>query len=66
MIPFPLIFATVLALTVLSGIAAMVVAFVGNTRSNETHRRLVEVLAQIALLGAGALITLLGRAADAG
>lgn len=66
MIPFSLIFASVLALTVLSGAAATVVAFVGNARSNAAHRRLVEILSQIALLGAGALIALLGRAADAG
>ncbi len=66
MIPFHLIFLTVLAMTVLSGAAATVVAFLGDTRSNRAQRRLVEILCQIALLGAGAIIALLARAVNAG
>ncbi|MCT7378330.1 hypothetical protein [Chelativorans salis] len=63
MIPFHLIFATVLALTVVSGTVATMVAVLDDTRGNKAHRRLVEALSQVALLGAGAIIALLSRSA---
>lgn len=61
---FHLIFATVLALTVVSGAVATVLAMVGDAQNNRAQRRIIEVLSQIALLGAGAMIALLARSAQ--
>ncbi|MCT7378172.1 hypothetical protein [Chelativorans salis] len=47
----------------MSGTTATRVAIFGDTRGNKGHRRLVEVLSQMALLGAGAITALLSRSA---
>lgn len=56
---FQIVFIVTLALTVSSGIAATSIVVFGDTRRNIGQRRVAEKLAQIALLGAAAIISLL-------
>ena len=56
---FHIVFATTVALTVSSGLAATSIVMFGDTRRNPGQRKVAEKLAQIALLGAAAIISLL-------
>lgn len=58
---FHTVLAAVLSLTILSGAAATAIAVMGDTRKNETQRKLVEKLSHVTILGAAAIITLLSR-----
>lgn len=58
---FHVLLSAVLALTILSGAAATLVAVKGDTRKSDTQRKLVEKLSHIALLGAVTIITILSR-----
>lgn len=61
---FHIILAAVLAITILSGAAAGALAAFDGSGRNETRKAVVEKLIHIALLGAGAIIALLGRFPD--
>lgn len=61
MVPFKLVFLTVLCLTLLSGAAATWLAATGG-RADATRKKVAERLTQIALLGAAAIFALLGAA----
>ena len=54
-----IIFIVTVALTVSSGLAAISIVVFGDTRRNIGQRNVAEKLAQIALLGAGAIASLL-------
>ena len=56
---FQIVFSAALALTILSGLAATSIVFFGDTRSNVGQRNVAEKFAQIALLGAAAIVSLL-------
>jgi hypothetical protein len=56
---FQIVFLVVLALTVASGLAAGGIVMFGDTRRNVGQRSVAEKFAQIALLGAAAIISLL-------
>jgi polyferredoxin len=56
---FQIIFAVTATLTVLSGAAATLIVTFGDTRRNVGQRIVAERLAQIALLGAAAIASLL-------
>lgn len=56
-----IILGLVAALTVLSAGAAVLLAATGSARRNPVRRDVVDMLVKIALLGAGALVALLGR-----
>lgn len=58
---FYLIFFTTVALTVLSGSAATAIAIFGRPVAGSAQKLVAEKLAQIALLGAGAIVTMLSR-----
>ena len=59
MVPFQLIFAVTVVLTVTSGIAAIAIVTFGNTRDNAGQRAVAEKFAQIALIGTGAIVALM-------
>lgn len=59
MVPFNIVFPSVLALTVLSGAAATLIVLMGQTRGGSAQRKLVERLSHIALLGAATTCALL-------
>lgn len=59
MIPIQIVFLVVVCLTVASGIAATSIVMLGDTRRNTGQRAVAEKLAQIAMIGAVALIALL-------
>lgn len=54
-----IVFVVTVALTVTSGLAAMGIVIFGDTRRNLGQRNVAEKLAQIALLGAAAIASLL-------
>jgi hypothetical protein len=54
-----IVFVTAVALTVSSGLAATSIVLLGDTRRNPGQRKVAEKLAQISLLGAAAIISLL-------
>ena len=56
---FQLVFVVTLALTVTSGAAAGALVVFGDTRRNRGQRAVAEKFAQIALLGAAAIVSLL-------
>lgn len=56
---FQIIFLVVVVLTVASGLAAGGIVMLGDTRRNVGQRSVAEKFAQIALLGAAAIISLL-------
>ncbi|MBX3582865.1 MAG: hypothetical protein KF810_13300 [Rhizobiaceae bacterium] len=56
---FQIVFSAALVLTVLSGLAATSIVLFGDTRRNVGHRNVAEKFAQIALLGAAAIVALL-------
>lgn len=56
---FQIVFSATLILTVLSGTAATAIAVFGDTRRNAGQRNVAEKFAQIALLGAAAIVSLL-------
>ena len=59
--PFYPIFFAVLGLTILSASAAAAIAIFGRPVTGSMQRVVANKLAQIALLGAGAIVTMLGR-----
>jgi len=59
MLESQIVFITAVALTVSSGIAATSIVVFGDTRRNVGQGNVAEKLAQIALLGAAAIISLL-------
>lgn len=56
--PFSIIFATTLVLTTLSGVAATAIVVFGDTGRNAGQKMVAERFAQIALIGATALVAL--------
>jgi hypothetical protein len=56
---FQIVFLVTVAVTVSSGLAAVAIVVFGDTRRNVGQRNVAETLAQIALLGATALASLL-------
>ena len=56
---FQIVFIVTVALTALSGLAAMSIVVFGDTRRNNGQRNVAEKFAQIALLGAAAIVSLL-------
>jgi hypothetical protein len=56
---FHIVFATTVALTISSALAASSIVMFGDTRRNSGQRKVAEKLAQIALLGAAAIVSLL-------
>ena len=56
---FQIVFYITVALTVSSGLAAASIALFGDTRRNGGQRVVAEKFAQIALLGAAAIVSLL-------
>lgn len=54
-----IVFIVTVALTVSSGLAATSIVLFGDTRRNIGQRNVAEKLAQIALLGAAAIVSLL-------
>ena len=58
MLPFSIIFAATLALTVISGATATAIVVFGDTRRNAGQKAVAERLAQIALVGATAVVAL--------
>lgn len=58
---FHIVLAAVMTITILSGAAAGVLAVFDGGQRNETRKAVTEKLIHIALLGAGAIIALLGR-----
>lgn len=56
---FQIVFSAALALTVLNGLAATSIVLFGDTRGNVGQRNVAEKFAQIALLGAAAIVALL-------
>lgn len=59
--PFHIVFYTVVAVTLFSGVAAIALVALSRGRHIPYKRTLVERLSQIALLGAAALFALLAR-----
>lgn len=59
--PFHIVFYTVVAVTLLSGMTATALAVLASGRRISYKQTLVERLSQIALLGAAALFALLAR-----
>jgi hypothetical protein len=59
MLTFQIVFIVTVALTVSSGFAAVSIVVFGDTRRNVGQRNVAEKLAQIALLGAAAIASLL-------
>lgn len=60
MIPDQIVFIVAVLLTVASGIAATSIVMLGDTRRNAGQRLVAEKFAQIAMIGAVAVIALLG------
>lgn len=60
MVPLQIVFLIAVCLTVASGIAATSIVMLGDTRRNAGQRAVAEKFAQIAMIGAIALIALLG------
>lgn len=56
---FHFVFSAALTLTILSGLAATTIVIFGDTRRNAGQRNVAEKFAQIALLGAAAIVSLL-------
>jgi hypothetical protein len=56
---FPLVFVVAVALTVTSGATAVALVVLGDTRRNPGQRAVAEKFAQIALVGAAAIVSLL-------
>ncbi len=56
---FQIVFSAALALTILSGLAATTIVIFGDTRRNAGQRNVAEKFAQIAVLGAAAIASLL-------
>ena len=56
---FQIVFTITVCLTVASGLAATSIVIFGDTRRNQGQRVVAEKLAQIALLGAAAIVSLL-------
>ena len=56
---FQIVFSAALILTILSGLAATSIVIFGDTRRNAGQRNVAEKFAQIALLGAAAIVSLL-------
>ncbi|MDZ5699947.1 hypothetical protein [Chelativorans sp. M5D2P16] len=61
---FHMVFFSALGITVASAVAAGVLVALDDTPQRDTRKIMVERLIQIALLGAGAIIALLGRFQD--
>jgi hypothetical protein len=59
MFSFQVVFIVTVGLTVLSGTAATSIVVFGDTRRNSGQRAVAERLAQIALIGATAIVSLL-------
>lgn len=60
MMSYELVFMAVVGLSVASAAAAVSIAVAVDTRSRPAARKVVDRLMQIAVLGAGAIIALLG------
>jgi len=58
--PVQIIFLVVVGITLASGVAATSIVMFGDTRQNNGQRVVAERFAQIAMIGAIALIALLG------
>jgi hypothetical protein len=56
---FQIVFIVTVALTAASGLASTGIVVFGDTRRNAGQRKVAEKLAQIALLGSGAIVSLL-------
>jgi hypothetical protein len=56
---FQIVFIVTVCLTIASGLAATAIVVLGDTRRNLGQRAVAEKLAQIALLGAAAIVSLL-------
>ena len=59
MLTVQVVFIVTVALTVSSGLAAASIVIVGDTRRNLGQRNVAEKFAQIALLGAAAIVSML-------
>ncbi|WP_457939830.1 hypothetical protein [Mesorhizobium sp. 10J20-29] len=59
MLSLQIVFMATVGLTVVSGITATAIVMFGDTRHNRGQRLVAEKFAQIALLGAAAIISLL-------
>ena len=59
MFSLQIVFLVTVGLTVASGLAATSIVVFGDTRRNAGQRNVAEKLAQIALLGAAAIVSLL-------
>jgi hypothetical protein len=59
MVPLQIVFLVVVCLTVASGLAATGIVMFGDTRHNIGQRTVAERFAQIAVLGATAIVALL-------
>ena len=59
MLSFQIIFFVTVALTVASGVTATSIVVFGDTRRNLGQRAVAEKFAQIALIGAAAIVSLL-------
>ena len=59
MIPLQIVFIVTVALTAASGLAAAGLVVFGDTRKNAGQRAVAQTFAQIALLGAMAIVSLL-------
>lgn len=60
MIPYPLVFFTVLTLTLLSASSAVTIALTVDTRTRPSAALVIRSLMQVTLLGTGAIVALLG------
>jgi hypothetical protein len=59
MVPLQIVFIVAVSLTVASGLAATGIVMFGDTRRNSGQRAVANKFAQIALLGAAAIMSLL-------
>lgn len=59
MVPLHIVFLATIVLTVASGLAATCIVIFGDTRRNEGQRAVAEKFAQIAVIGAAAVTSLL-------
>jgi hypothetical protein len=59
MVPVQIVFLVTVALTCASGLAATSIVMFGDTRRNAGQRAVAERFAQIALIGAAAIVSLL-------
>ena len=59
MVPAKIVFIVVVLLTVASGLAATTIVMFGDTRHDAGQRAVAQKFAQIALIGAAAIVSLL-------